>query len=136
MHLTCVRLLASAPQLLEKIYQRAQARAQPSSSTRTAGNPKQSSHGRGRSSGMVSKPSGSARQESSGGKRSKNEYRKDSVDRQSMITQALFQEAQRERIRVADRDGKEEIVYLAANVSAPDILQWPVTCDLGDIVYV
>jgi hypothetical protein len=85
---------------------------------------------------MVSKPSGSARQESSGGKRSKNEYRKDSVDRQSMITQALFQEAQRERIRVADRDGKEEIVYLAANVSAPDILQWPVTCDLGDIVYV
>ena len=49
--------------------------------------------------------------------------RKDSTDRQSLITQALFQEAQRDRIRAADRDGKHEIVYLQANATARDALQ-------------
>ena len=49
--------------------------------------------------------------------------RKDSTDRQSLITQALFQEAQRDRIRAADRDGKDEIVYLQANATARDALQ-------------
>lgn len=83
----------------------------------------------------------------------KSEYRKDSTDRQrqvaywlstvqydrtlliashcgSVITQALFQEAQRERIRTADRDGKDEVIYLAGNASAHSALEWTVTCDL------
>jgi hypothetical protein len=48
----------------------------------------------------------------------------------SLITQALFQEAQRERIRTADRDGKDEVIYLASNASAQSALEWTVTCDL------
>ena len=54
---------------------------------------------------------------------SQGEYRKDSTDRQSLITQALFQEAQRDRIRAADRDGKDEIVYLQANATTRDPMQ-------------
>jgi hypothetical protein len=57
----------------------------------------------------------SAHQSGRNGGKSNGEYRKDSTDRQSLITQALFQEAQRERIRAADRDGKEEFIYVAAN---------------------
>jgi len=40
-----------------------------------------------------------------------------------LITQALFQEAQRDRIRAADRDGKDEIVYLQANATTRDPMQ-------------
>ena len=72
----------------------------------------------------------SAHQSGRNGGKSNGEYRKDSTDRQSLITQALFQEAQRERIRAADRDGKEEFIYVAANTNVTKPLEWTVACDL------
>ncbi|KAJ1495606.1 hypothetical protein T484DRAFT_1762060 [Baffinella frigidus] len=58
-------------------------------------------------------------------------YRKESVDEESVRTQAHFQEAQHERIRVAERDGKPEEMYLAATEEAAGAKEWTVACDLG-----
>ena len=128
--------------LLERILQRAQERA--SRATAASGaqrSPKAHDQGQGQRSAVVARSNtggASARHvaarsgggSSSSSRRTRREYQKESTDMQSLITQALFQEAQRDRIRAADRDGKEEITYLAANATAAQAMQWPVTCDL------
>jgi hypothetical protein len=85
-------------------------------------------------------------------------YKKESIDIESLATQAHFQardapltpqqrlpldsprsmlsdfarqEAQRERIRVAEREGKPEHTYLGANEWAAQPREWTVECDLG-----
>ena len=126
--------------LLERILQRAQERA--SRATAASGaqrSPKAHDQGQGQRSAVVARSNtggASARHVAArsggggGGRRTRREYQKESTDMQSLITQALFQEAQRDRIRAADRDGKEVITYLAANATAAQAMQWPVTCDL------
>ena len=129
-------------QLLERVLRR-RARTQGASKAKGGGAMRSSRAHAGNAAVGYSSNAGST----------KSEYRKDSTDRQrwalagfrvlplsfqmlttflrnSLITQALFQEAQQERIRAADRDGKDEVTYLAANVSAPTALEWTVTCDL------
>jgi hypothetical protein len=53
------------------------------------------------------------------------------VRSRSMLSNFAWQEAQRERIRVAEREGKPEHTYLGANEWAAQPREWTVECDLG-----
>mmetsp|Transcript_32871 Transcript_32871/g.103950 ORF Transcript_32871/g.103950 Transcript_32871/m.103950 type:complete len:485 (-) Transcript_32871:1177-2631(-) len=58
-----------------------------------------------------------------------HQYKKESTDRESLKTQAIFQEAQRQRIRAADREGKEDVYLLRAQDRAEN-MEFLVDCDI------
>eukprot|EP00960_Hanusia_phi_P013070 381926-Hanusia_phi.AAC.2 len=57
------------------------------------------------------------------------QYKKESTDWESLKTQGIFQEAQRSRIRAADREGKENVYLLRSRDRAEDT-EFLVECDI------